>query len=144
MPPTQQELRRYYRSLSDEALTHAHQQGPSGYTPEAWSVLAAEMTDRGLPTDPTENRAPAPTGPPLRDGEAMTVADRMLRADVPVPDNMNHLLERGLDASQVQAVLEPLLLSWRASGDRVASGAPSDLRFSVSAIRQAMTQRATR
>lgn len=42
-------LRAYYRRLTDDALSQAYAEGQASYEPTAWSIVSAELHERGLP-----------------------------------------------------------------------------------------------
>jgi hypothetical protein len=120
MGPSQEELRRHYESLTDEALLQARSQGRGGYTPQAWEVISAEIAERGLDSRDDAVEAASPEtqslpalAEPMTPEAAVGLVPRLLDEGVPATSVRQRLIDGGLTAEQATLVLQQIVPLWR-------------------------------
>ena len=121
-----EELRRWYQSLSDEALANAYGQGSAGYTPGAWAVITAEIAARGLPQWSSSEASPAslPSDPeavnPLTTEEASRLTWNLLESGRSSEEVSVSLEQRGLSSEEAERVVSAIAPTWQKKAEEAA------------------------
>jgi hypothetical protein len=124
-----EELRTWYRSLSDHALREAYVQGSGSFTAEAWRVISEEVEDRGMSMfaamEADDGTTPS-GGSGIVQAQSLTREEvhyltlRLLEAGESPADVRASLQQRGLEAIEAEQAITSVFPVWRKEAENDA------------------------